>query len=224
MKRESLLSALLAAAFVVTAAAQAGAQGTYAVKSGATPSTTIPAALQSELVAQGYTVTDSQGKPLLELWTRKDLPVKAGSPTSDILYPGLTPGELVGVVSFPAGTTDFRGDNIKPGVYTLRYELVPTDGNHVGVSNNKDFVLTVPASNDPGATTVMSFDQMVAASKGSTGANHPGVFNLVAAQGQAPSIADDGQGHQVLTVNVPTSGGQPLALGIIVVGKSDAAQ
>ena len=41
------------------------------------------------------------------------------------------------------------GQGIQPGLYTLRYELVPNDGNHLGVANSRDFGLLVRAADDP---------------------------------------------------------------------------
>ena len=56
------------------------------------------------------------------------------TPQSDVLYGALPEGALLGVVHFPKATTDFRSQTIKAGFYTLRYGLIPQDGNHMGVN------------------------------------------------------------------------------------------
>ena len=59
-------------------------------------------------------------------------------------------GQLIGALRVPEGTTftDFRGQEIKPGVYTLRYGQQPQDGNHIGTSELADFLLALPAEAD----------------------------------------------------------------------------
>src|ERR1700758_5521707 len=64
------------------------------------------------------------------------------------LYPELTDGEFVGVVQFAQPFTDFRGQSVPAGLYSLRYQLLPQDGNHLGVAPNPDFLLAIPATAD----------------------------------------------------------------------------
>ncbi len=52
------------------------------------------------------------------------------------------------MVRFPQGMSDYRGQSLPPGVYTLRYQLLPQDGNHMGVAPNPDFLLASPAASD----------------------------------------------------------------------------
>ena len=52
--------------------------------------------------------------------------------------------------------TDFRGQEIKKGVYTLRYGQQPEDGNHIGTSELADFLLAIPAGVDSGMQVRLS--------------------------------------------------------------------
>ena len=86
------------------------------------------------------------------MWLRKTLPTSANPNTSpDVLYGSLPQGAFVGVLHFPKDTTDFRSQSIKAGYYTLRFALIPQDGNHMGVNPSRDaFVLSpLAADSDP---------------------------------------------------------------------------
>jgi hypothetical protein len=52
-------------------------------------------------------------------------------------------------VHFLHAAADFRGQQVPVGFYTLRYALIPDDGNHLGVSPNPDFLLLIPLSPIP---------------------------------------------------------------------------
>ena len=64
------------------------------------------------------------------------------------LYPKLAASAFVGIVRLPQGMSDYRGQSIPAGTYTLRYELLPQDGNHMGVAPNPDFLLASPVADD----------------------------------------------------------------------------
>src|SRR5262252_1863980 len=108
-------------------------------------------ALKSSLEDKGYRLS-LDNKPLAEIWLRKNIPAKSGASYSD-----LPESTLVGAISFPSAATDFRGQAIKPGVYTLRYEAIPDDGNHLGVAPSPDFLLLIPAASDPGPEATLKF-------------------------------------------------------------------
>jgi hypothetical protein len=145
--------------------------------------------------------------------TKKDVP--------GALYPELTNGEFVGLVSLPRGMTDFRGQVIPSGVYTLRYQLLPQDGNHLGVSPNPDFLLAIPAASDPDPEQNLAFKKLVALSAKATGTNHPAVIAMDTA-GEPGTAAKDAQNVTVFTVAIPTASGGTEKLGIVV--KGTAAQ
>ncbi|MGH9378777.1 MAG: hypothetical protein ACRD1I_08260, partial [Terriglobia bacterium] len=142
------LSALLIASLFLCVAL-ACAQGSYKVTAGGAPDAAIPAPLRAVLEPQGVQFSGAQGAAVCEIWWRKDIPegTNAGA-SADILYGGLSMGEFVGVLHFPAAGKDFRGQAIKAGYYTLRYALIPQDGNHMGVSSYRDFLLLIPVADD----------------------------------------------------------------------------
>jgi len=174
--------------------------------------------LKHALEDKGYRVTLEDGWTA-EFWFAKRL----STATRDVpgaLYPELTNGEFVGLVNLPKGMNDFRGQAIPAGAYTLRYQLLPQDGNHLGVSPNPDFLLAIPVAYDPYPQDLL-FKQLVALSAKATGASHPAVIALDTAGGPG-SIARNAQDMTVLTVAIPASSGGAEKLGIVI--KGTAAQ
>ena len=139
----------------------------------------LSASLQAVLQSEGYKIVNEQGVTWCEVWIRKEI-ANIGKPASpDAKYPALHLGQLLGVMKFGAPGSDYRGQAIKPGLYTLRYCLILQDGNHLGAAPIPDFVLLVPASEDTkDADAIMSTDEVVALSRKASGTNHPAVINL----------------------------------------------
>ncbi|HUG90680.1 MAG TPA: hypothetical protein VML55_07605, partial [Planctomycetaceae bacterium] len=109
----------------------------------------LSAKVAAEFSPQGHRVVGPDG-PVAELWLAKSAAVKPGfKPTLNVKYP-FTPGQLIGALRVLEGTTftDFRGQEITPGLYTLRYGQQPQDGNHIGTSDLADFLLALPAESD----------------------------------------------------------------------------
>ncbi len=99
-------------------------------------------------------------------------------PTLTVKYP-FTAGQLVGVLEVKSEEfSDFRGQPVKEGVYTLRYGLQPQDGNHVGTSETSDFLLAIPAASDTDPAPIKVPNLMKRSAK-ATGSNHPAIFSLL---------------------------------------------
>ena len=111
------------------------------------PSGELSEAVAAQLAPKGFTVKKGK-RSLCEIWPCKTWPVKADfKRSSSLIYP-LEFGELIGAVHFARKAGDFRGQDIPKGTYTLRYALQPQDGNHIGTSDTRDFILLVPATED----------------------------------------------------------------------------
>src|SRR5215469_8044367 len=147
-KLKLCLSAL-AAIFLFAAAAFGQA---YKLESSATPAPQdLAAPVSAALSGNAMHVTGASG-PLCEIWLVKSLQPAATPDTSlGVNFGAISQGALVGAVKFDAAGNDYRGQPIKPGVYTLRYMLQPVDGNHQGVSPYRDYLLAVPAALDTDA-------------------------------------------------------------------------
>lgn len=180
----------------------------------------LSAEFKQVLEDKGYRLT-LDGSGLAEIWMRRSLPRRPTKDARGALYPQIADSSLVGVISFPQPTTDFRGESLKPGLYTLRYELIPNDGNHLGVSPNPDFLLLIPIASDPGPTATLKYDEVVDLSRKATGTRHPAPLSLTQA-GATPSLAKDEEDHWVFSTKLKLESGEDVALGLIV--KGTAAQ
>ena len=77
------------------------------------------------------------------------------------------------MANFPKGMSDYRGQAIPPGSYTLRYAMLPQDGNHMGVAPNPDFLLAIPAAIDSDPQQNYLFRKLAAAKPPVRIANFP---------------------------------------------------
>lgn len=196
-------------------------QGAYKIEPVATIPPDVPKPVQDVLQPQGNRVVGDKGT-VCEVWLGKAVAQGTGG-NADALYPGLGVGTLVGVLHFPAAGSDFRGQTIKPGYYTLRYALLPQDGNHMGVNPYRDFLLLSPVAADTQVDKALQLADVYKLSRQASGTNHPAVISLVpSAQGAStPSVAQDDQGHTVLQLKLGTAGGD-LPIALVVVGQAAA--
>lgn len=223
MMKRKFIGLLLAAQLAI--AASAWGQGGYKVEPVALPAGgDVPPALAALLQPQGARVLDSSGATVCEIWLSNAIPLAASANSSpDVMYGTVGVGTLVGLLHFPAKGSDFRGQAIKPGFYTLRYGLTPQDGNHMGVNPTRDFLLMCPVAQDTNLTALLSFQDMVKLSKAASGTNHPGILTMdPPGNGTTATLVQDDQGHTVL--QAPAQGktaagaAQALNLAIVVVG------
>jgi len=184
----------------------------------------LSVSLKAVLQPEGYKIVNDQGVAWCEVWVRREIS-NLGKPASpDAKYPALHLGELLGVMKFGAPGSDYRGQSIKPGVYTLRYCLILQDGNHLGAAPIPDFVLLVPASEDTkDPDALMSTEEVVALSRKASGTNHPAVINLASPPAAASSstLEKDEMEHWVLKVKAQSKPAADLPIGIIVVGRAE---
>jgi len=219
MKLQRVLGLVLATQFLAVVTALG--QGSYKAEAiGAAPAAEVPAPLQAVLDSQGARVVNDRGAALCEVWLRKALPTSASPNTSsDLLYGALTEGTLLGVLHFPNAATDFRGQTIKAGFYTLRYGLIPQDGNHMGVNPYRDVVVLAPVSVDQDPTKTFGFDDLVKFGRQASGTPHPGFLVGSPVSGSDfPSVVKDDQDHWNLQVKAHGQSGD-LPLAFTVVGK-----
>jgi hypothetical protein len=179
------------------------------------PATGVSEALHQAVDAKGYRVTLDDGWTA-EFWLARQLK----SEKKDVpgaLYPELTNAEFVGIVRFPQGFSDYRGQSLPAGVYTLRYQLLPQDGNHMGVAPNPDFLLASPASDDSRPEQSYVYRKLVAVSAKSTSTGHPAVIALESA-GEPGNVTKQDNGNVILSVGIPAADGSTVKLGVVVKG------
>ncbi len=177
----------------------------------------IAAEIRDALEGEGIRATLESGVNL-DFWMRAAPPGGGGSNPA-ATFPDLAVGTLVGVVRIDGPWTDYKGNPIEPGVFTMRYGNRPEDGNHMGVSVHLDFVLLVPVAED----TTFAVDWGQAAlnvrSFAATGVGHPAVMSLAPdyAGLTEPAIFEDDAGGYAL--GWPWESG--LVLGLVVEGEGE---
>jgi hypothetical protein len=213
--RKPVIAAIMFAALATAAAAQS-----YKLESSATPlPQELAASLRDGFSDNALHVTGASG-PVCEIWLRKSLAAAASPDTSlGVNFGQITQGALVGAIRFEAPGTDYRGQPIRPGVYTLRYTLQPVDGNHQGVSPYRDYLLAVPAALDSAPADIAVAD-LLKLSRKASGTGHPSVWSLVSADSAPatlPAIAHQDDGDLwIAYFQAPLT--TPAKMGLVVVG------
>jgi len=180
---------------------------------------TVPEAVRATVTAKGHRVTPDDATPAIEIWYRREVPAQPKAASGSAVYDRLTPSALVGVLHFTKASTDYRGQSVAAGFYTLRAALMPDDGNHLGVAPSRDFLLLVPAPADPGLEATPKFADLVVLSRQASGAKHPAPLSLVPAEaGAAPALTKDDEGHIIFTATIHLSSGEEFPIALIVKG------
>jgi hypothetical protein len=213
MFRKPLIFAL---SVLTTIAALAAGPGKVE-KAPAFSDASAPSPISVALDSAGSRLTLFDGS-VIDVWLRKSLPLSKQK-DSQAVYPDIAPSTFIGVIRFERQASDFRGQPIKPGTYTMRYESLPSDGNHMGVAPQPDFVLLVPVAADLGPEAMPSYDELVKLSAKAAGTSHPAAFSMTTVAGGAalPSLFYTSEGFVALAVEANTQSGK-LPIAIIVKG------
>jgi hypothetical protein len=217
-------SLLLTAFSFVSLAAQGSAPLSVAPNASPPPSG-IAAPIASKLAKSGVRVNVSKGPVTVDIWLVDALPMKSGSSAPS--WDDVEEGTLVGVVNLSADFRDIRGKMLKPGLYTLRYGLQPDNGDHLGVSPFRTFLLLSPAAADANPAPI-GHDGTIEISKTSIGGSHPGVWSIdppvskeAALQPHTTSLK-----HDAIILEVPVArDGKPagtLRFGVVLIGVIEA--
>jgi hypothetical protein len=191
-----------------------------------------PSGLSPEVTAAingtGYRIVGPKGA-ICDVWLAKEIPVVAGfKRTPAVQYP-LAPGELFGAIRFPAGTkpTDFRGQELRTALYVLRYGQQPEDGNHLGTSETRDFLVGTPPKEDTDPKRIPDVQKLFALGAKSSGTPHPAIF-LLMPPADKPAAApkarhDEAKELVIFEANANGKGGSGAAMlpfSLVVVGKT----
>jgi hypothetical protein len=195
------------------------AQGDKAEIIGPIKAESVSEPVRQSLENKGYRLTLADGTLTAEIWLRAGVATQPKKETAGVLYSPLKESELVGVIRFPEAATDFRGQPLAAGFYTLRYAWMPNDGNHMGAASNRDFLLLVPAGSDSDPKGVLDFQKLVALSRQASGTKHPAVLSMVAADnGTATAFTKDEEEHYVFSASLKLAGGGELPVAFVVKG------
>ena len=188
-------------------------------------------AIQKLLAESSVQLLDGAGKPICDVWFRKELPAEATPEQikTGVTYREVKQTEILGAIQFHADWTDYRKQKIKAGVYTLRLAFQPTDGKHTAdISDYQEFALVISAKADTKAA-LMEAKALHDKSGDSLDLAHPGVFMLFpnTKPGKEPDLAARPKNHWVLNskCNLSVAGkatGTTIGIGLTLVGHSPA--
>jgi hypothetical protein len=162
--------------------------------------------------AQKVTVDDAT----LEFWWVRELQTTGGAAKD---WSQVPEGAIVGAARVTGAFKEIRGQTVNPGVYTLRFGLQPQNGDHLGASPHREYLLLSPAAAD-GDPKPLGFDGTVAISKQTIGTSHPAALSLDPPVSTAAVLSPHGNDmdHKGVTFEVKTAGGGSLRFGLIVSG------
>jgi hypothetical protein len=215
--------ALLSLAILACTATAAAAQPLGATAHTDAVPVELAAPVKALLAAGGARV--KVGAVTLDFWWVKGLPAKAAAAPS---WAEVEESVLVGAVRVDATYRDVRGRTIKPGLYTLRFGIQPQNGDHLGVTPFREFLLLSPAASDKDPAPV-GHDGVIDLSKETVGISHPAVLSMnppVTKDAPLSTIKHAEENLEGIVFEVPlTVDGKPagaLRFALILVGKIDA--
>jgi hypothetical protein len=191
----------------------------------------LSADVAAAILETGSRITGKDGI-ICDVWLAKEILQKPKFKSSlRIKYPFL-PGTLIGVIRYPDGSepNDFRGQTLKPGTYTLRYGLQPDDGNHLGTSDIRDFLVGCPPDKDTSPKRVDDIKDLFKLSASASGSTHPAIFLLTPPPPpdevlDSPAVAHDDDKHLIIfRAKANTKEGDktvPVPISVVVVGKTE---
>ncbi len=177
--------------------------------------------IRGALEAKGLRIITDKGKAVCEVWFRKDIPTtKDEVPGAN--FGQIPEGTFMGVINFPANVSDYRGQGIKAGFYTLRFGLILQDGNHLGVSPARDFLLLCPINEDKDPNVQIKSEDLIKLARTAAGTGHPSPWSLAppTSDKDLPRIVKNEHEHVILETKISTKSG-PVAIGFIVIGRTE---
>jgi hypothetical protein len=192
-----------------------------------------PAGLSADVAAaiseSGSRISEG-GKVICDVWLAREIPLKPKFKSSlRIKYP-FQIGQLIGVIRFPEGSkpNDFRGQALKAGTYTLRYGLQPDDGNHLGTSEIRDFLVGCPPKTDTNPKRIEEIKDLFKLSATAAGSTHPAIFLLFPPPDKPYEDAsvkhDDEKNLLIFQANANGKDGDKavaVPVSVVTVGKTD---
>lgn len=215
----SPLRSVPAALAALLVAGAAFAQAPAATKHTDPPPTELADPIEALLATGGPRVTI--GSKTIDFWFVKSLPLRSG--TTGATWDAVDEGALVGAARLSAAHVEIRGKTLKAGLYTLRFALQPQNGDHLGASPYREFLLLGPAAADT-SPAALGHDAAVELSKQAIGTSHPAAWSIDPPQAAAPpgTLQKNDLGLTSVIVEVPVSrdgkDAGTLKFGIVVQG------
>jgi hypothetical protein len=218
---KKLLITLLASAFVLIPSFRALAADGKLEPLGAYADPGASEGLKKTLEEKGWRVSVA-GAGYCDIWLRASVP-GGKTDAAGAVYTWIGDSALIGVITFANQTTDFRGQSLKAGSYSMRYAVHPTDGNHMGISPIRDFLVLLPVAMDPNPEAQFKFEELTKMSTKVTGTTHPGILSLIqlASAPAAPKLDTDEYNHIAFSAMIKNQSGTAMPISFVVKGHAE---
>jgi hypothetical protein len=178
----------------------------------------IAVPLRALLTDRGVRVT--AGEATIDFWWVKALPVQTGESFS---WSGVAEGTFVAAARVTGTHEDIRGRRIRDGVYTLRLGLQPQNGDHLGTSPYREFLLVIQAAQDTDPQP-LGHETAVELAALTIKSSHPAIWSLdpLVTDAQPLSVVTNDSGHHAVVFEIGLASGGSARFGVIVIGEIQA--
>ena len=199
--------------YVVAAVPSALAQLSFAIEAVGAPPSPIRAMLEPN-GTRLLTIVNGNRIPICEIfWSKIVATHKEPRKLRDVVYPELSPGAYLGILSLHEDFLDFDRNKLEPGFYTMRYARIvqqekqqeDEDGDEEEsrprVTGYRDAVLLSRLDSDKHVNRLLDRATLLKLSKQASGVHDPAMLALVPinrAYKGFPSMVSDDQGNCTL--------------------------
>ncbi len=177
------------------------------------PPKQLDTSILAKLPTKAVQLLDGE-KPVYEFWFSAELSLQSKPASVGKALDALKQASLLGAVAVSRDQRDYRDDELRAGVYTMRFALQPQDGNHLGTSEFNYFAVLTPAKIDSKLDGISDYKALVKASSKETSSDHPVILSLRPAssdQGDVPQLNTPAPDHKSVRVKVPAKAGDEKA-------------
>ena len=177
------------------------------------PPKELDASIRAKLRTKAVELLDGEN-PVYGFWLSAELPLQSKPASAGKALDAIKQATLLGVVAVSRDQRDYRDDELRAGIYTMRFALQPQDGNHLGTSEFNYFAVLTPAKMDNKLDGISDYKALVKASSKETSTDHPVILSLRPAssdQGALPQLNAPAPEHKSVRVKVPAKAGDEKA-------------
>jgi len=174
------------------------------------PPKELDASIRAKLQSKAIQLLDGD-KPVYEFWFDAEVPLQSKPSSTAKALETVKQATLLGAVSVAGDQRDYRDDELRAAVYTMRFALQPQDGNHLGTAEFSFFAVLTPAKIDNKPDGIGDYKALVKASSKETSTDHPVILSLRPASsddGDPPKLNSPAPDHKSVRVKVPAKAGE----------------
>jgi hypothetical protein len=110
-------------------------------------------------------------------WIRENIDLKdSSSPELGVNFGQFPIGTLIGAFRISGPWKDYKNTVIEEGTYTMRYARQPADGDHLGATLYRDFLILLPAERDNELDREYSQQDLIDMGRLASHSTHPAVL------------------------------------------------